>query len=159
MGLVSYAMGPNFNVIDLLGLANLIDSHLEPTPNPNGLPRQAGHDKPLPAVWLAALVTPVGSRPDPNAFVHGVSPAMIPDTTGVKFQEEVAWARAVLQCRPIVHLLDAADSPLGPSRFLRNIESSFNNTRLRIPPDPQTAYRKFCGNTTPADVRAARAGH
>jgi hypothetical protein len=35
---------------------------------------------------------------------------------------------------------------MSPSRFFRNILNSFTNTRLRIPPDPETAYRKLCGN-------------
>jgi hypothetical protein len=83
---------------------------------------------------------------------------LIPATTGLQFQEQVAWARAALRCSGIQHILVAADSPMTPKRFVSNFIRSFTISRTRIPPDPEIAYDKFCGPGVPPQVRAPQSG-
>jgi hypothetical protein len=144
-------------VLDRLGLADSFTAHLgrEPSLQPE-LPRFPGHEKPLPSPWLAARVTPAGDRPDPADFPPFFQNPLIPATTGGEFQEQVAWARAALECDDIADLLDSAEGSLSARGFLANVGRSFDQTRLRIPADPEDAYHEFCGPGTPAEVRAAR---
>ncbi|MDQ1460991.1 MAG: arabinofuranosyltransferase, partial [Actinomycetota bacterium] len=58
IGVVSYALGPRVSVLDLNGLADPIASHLQLVRR--GYP---GHEKLLPAPWVAALVTADSSHP------------------------------------------------------------------------------------------------
>jgi arabinofuranosyltransferase len=150
VGIASYAPGPDFHVLDLMGLGDSFTAHLEIDPDSTA---QAGHEKPLPAAWLAARLSPAGSRPEPDFYPSWrVEPAM----SDQAWQEKVAWARAALECDEIRHLLESADAPLTPQRFGRNVLRSFANTRLRIPADPEEAYRRFCGPGTPPEVEAVR---
>ena len=151
IGVASYATGPDVRIIDLHGLSDTLAAHMVSTPG--FFERKPGHEKVLPSVWLAALATEEGTRADPADFPKPPNPS-IPPTTGAEFQEQVAWARASLRCPEISGLLTATDAPLGPRRFASNFLRSFERTRLRIPPDPEEAYRKFCGTGTPAEVRA-----
>jgi len=54
--------------------------------------------------------------------------------------------------------MESSTSKLTVGRFFHNIADSFANTRLRIPPDPETAYRKFCGDTPPPTFGLPHAG-
>lgn len=67
-------------------------------------------------------------------------------------------ARAALRCHDIVKLRNAASARLTPGRFVDNLLRSPENTRLRIPPDPEQAYHRFCGAGTPPEVEALRSG-
>jgi hypothetical protein len=154
VGVVSYAMGPEFHVLDLLGLADALTAHLDGSQTRSVL---AGHEKALPAPWIAALLTPLGSRPDPAAFTMGHDQLLAP-TTGRAFQEQVAWARAALRCDEIRDIREASAAPLMARRFADNVFRSFDNTRLRVPPDPEDAYHRFCGSGVPPEVQAARDG-
>jgi arabinofuranosyltransferase len=156
VGIVSYAMGPDFHVLDVLGLANTLTAHLDNTPDTHPhYPPLAGHEKLLPTPWIAALVTPPGSRPDADDFPLPAGPLLAP-TAGPAFQEQVAWARAALLCDEIVKLRNAASAPPTAGRFATNLLRSFENTQLRIPADPEEAYHRFCGPGVPAEVRAMR---
>jgi arabinofuranosyltransferase len=156
IGVSAYSMGTDFHVLDQLGLADSFTAHLGREPSQQA--RLPGHEKPLPSPWLAARVTPAGTRPDPTAFSSQFFEPMIPATTGDEFQEQVAWARAALACDDIADLLDSAEEPLSVRGFVANVGRSFEQTWLRIPADPETAYHEFCGPGTPVEVRAAR-GH
>lgn len=158
IGVLGYAVGPDFHVLDQLGLADSFTAHLgrEPSLDPV-LPRFPGHEKPLPSPWLAARVTPAGSVPDPAHFPPFFGNPLIPATTGREFQEQVAWARAALECPEIVDVIDAVSAPLTAGRFVDNLLHSVGNTRVRIPADPEEAYHRFCGPGTPVEVRAVRA--
>jgi hypothetical protein len=81
---------------------------------------------------------------------------LLAPTAGPTFQEQVAWARAALQCDEIVELRNAASAPLTAGRFASNVLRSFENTQLRIPADPEEAYHRFCGPGVPAEVLAMR---
>ena len=158
VGVSSYAMGTNFYVLDLLGLGDSFTAHLETTPSEGKVPRFAGHEKPLPAPWIAARVTRPRSRPSARDFPTFGDNPLIPPATGTKFEEQVAWARAALKCGAIAQVLAAADAPMTPGRFFSNFVHSFGNSRTRIPPDPEAAYHKFCGSGTPPEVRALQSG-
>ena len=151
VGIRSYALGTDFDVIDLLGLADTFTAHMEKQTPPPGTARFTGHEKPLPSPWLAARLTRAGSRPDAADFPNFTVP-LIPATTGRAFDEQVAWARAALKCPGIARIVRAADAPLTPRRFASNFFHSFSNTVTRIPPDPEKAYRKFCGDGIPPEV-------
>ncbi len=151
VGVSGYALGTDFHVLDLLGLADPLAAHLETAHD--GVHRFPGHEKPLPAPWVAALVTRPGSRADVRDFPDVKAP-LIPATSGSAFQRQVEWARAALRCGGLARVLAAADAPLTPRRFLANALHSFANTRTRVPPDPEVAYHRFCGAGTPPAVRA-----
>jgi arabinofuranosyltransferase len=151
IGLPAYAMGPQLDVLDLYGLADWLTAHLE-------LTRRGftGHEKSLPIPWAAARVTAATSRPRASEFP--LSPVvLIPTTNGSAFDEQVAWARAALSCPAVRELEQSTTAPLTARRFFANVTHAFANMRLRIPPDPETAYRRFCGPGTPPEVALVRA--
>lgn len=153
IGISGYALGTNFRILDLEGLADPMTAHLISTlPVMTTFP---GHAKPLPPPWIAARVTRRGSRPVPEDFPP-FGPQLIAPVTGQKFEEQVAWARAALRCDAIARILDASRSPLTVGRFGSNVFHAFANTRTRIPADPRIAYRTFCGRGTPASVQRVR---
>ena len=156
VGVVSYAMGPDFRVLDILGLADPLAAHLDPTPErERPFPPLAGHEKALPPPWLAALVTPPGSRPEAAQFPTGHDQLLAP-TVGREFHEQVSWARAALRCHEIVKIRNAANAPLTAGRFVDNFLRSFENSQLRIPANPEAAYHRFCGAGVPPEVQALR---
>jgi arabinofuranosyltransferase len=154
VGLRSYALGPDFNVIDVFGLADPLGSHFISTPPLIFLQRRPGHEKPMPSVWFAARVTPAGTETGPDELPNFSSP-LIPVTHGKEFHTQVAWARAALRCPEIRGLMAAADGPLTAGRFFDNFLSSFSRTRIRIPADPKDAYHRFCGPGIPSELREA----
>jgi arabinofuranosyltransferase len=152
IGVAGYALGPDVDVMDVYGLADPFTSHFISTPSLTSAPRLPGHEKPMPSAWFAARVTRDRADATPDDFPN-VGSALIPATNGREFREQVAWARAALRCPQIRGLMAAAESPLTPGRFLDDFVSSFGNTRMRIPPDPKEAYHRFCGRSTPREVR------
>jgi arabinofuranosyltransferase len=152
IGVTGYALGPDVNVIDVYGLADPFTSHLRSTPSLTSIPRLPGHEKPLPSAWFAARFTRAGAEVTPDDLPNVGSP-LIPVTDGSEFRQQVAWARAALRCPQVRALMTAAESPLTAGRFLDDFLSSFGNARIRIPPDPKEAYRRFCGPGLPREVR------
>ncbi len=152
IGIVSYAIGPELHVLDYLGLADPYAGHLEKEQQQfSMLKRLPGHEKVLPAPWIAARLTPAGSYPDPDDFPKEDNP-LIPPTEGAAFVEQVAWARAALKCPGISDLSQAARHPMSAGFFLENLIRSPANTRMRFPADPEDAYHRFCGPGTPREV-------
>jgi arabinofuranosyltransferase len=152
VGLIAYAPGIELHVFDQLGLADWLPSHLETEPADDRFP---GHEKPLPSPWVAARLTEAGSSPLPEQF-PGVDRPLIPATTGDEYLEQVAWARATLQCGALVDLREAATSELSVGNVMDNLLGSFHNTFVRVPPDPEEAYRQLCGDDVPTEVEAVR---
>jgi arabinofuranosyltransferase len=148
IGLTSYAF-PNVYVLDMLGLGDPITSHLQLVHR--GFP---GHEKPLPTPWAAARLTAPDATVTAAQFPEpGIIAPLVPTTTGVAFQRQVAWARAAMQCPAIRKLVASYSAPLSVGRFFSNVVHSVDETRVRIPPDPEKAYRKFCGNGFPPGTR------
>jgi hypothetical protein len=153
VGITSYAMGPGLDVLDLYGLAEPLASHLEERPSRGFLPKLPGHEKPLPAPWVAALLTRDGTYVTAQQFPTSTNPLIAP-TTGGGFAREVAWARAALECPAIRDLRRAATAPMNLGRFITNFVHAASNTRVRIPPEPERAYHRYCGPGTPPGVRS-----
>ncbi|HEY5699466.1 MAG TPA: hypothetical protein VIT01_18320 [Acidimicrobiales bacterium] len=162
MGSLGYAIDPDVRILDTLGLADAFTAHLAPTSAPvNGTIRHwlAGHEKPLPTPWVAARVLregepfDAGDLPPPHP-----SGQLIPATEGEELQEQIAWARAALACPAIQRLQEATSEPLTPGRFVSNLFDAVDNTRMRIPADPQDAYRRYCGDDIPPEVVAVTEG-
>ena len=144
LGASSYALGPDWHVIDIQGLAHPMIARFEVTPSLIPRPRRSGHKKPLPGVWLAAMVTLPDARVEPEHF-PGMANPLIPDTSGERFQEQITVVREVLQCPALRELHEAVTAPLDARRFLSNFTGALARTRLTIPPDPHEAREKFCG--------------
>jgi arabinofuranosyltransferase len=152
IGTESYELGTNVHYLDLLGLADPLTAHL-------ALYKRgelAGHEKPLPTPWIAALLTADGSSPSQLASLQHEEPSdftpLIPAVTGHQLQIETAWARAALSCTTIHDLEYSPSRPLTVRLFFSNIVHSVSRTELRIPPNPEIAYHRFCGPGTPPQV-------
>jgi arabinofuranosyltransferase len=152
-----YELGTGVRILDLLGLADPLDAHMQ-------LHRRGvfpGHEKPLPTPWIAALLTAPGASPAQMAALQRDRPSvytpLVPEASGVALDVQVAWARAALGC-PTLHALEfGPDRPLTVGSFVDSVVRAPSASTLRVPPDPETAYHRFCGPGTPAGVRALRA--
>jgi arabinofuranosyltransferase len=154
IGIISYALGPNVDVFDVLGLAEPIASHEK-------LRRRGyvGHEKLLPAPWVVALTTAPGSTPPESDFIVAPPPLNFgfrvvrivrqDDPRGRPFAERVATARVVLECPRMKRFLAAFDAPMSLHRFVDNISGSVGRTTLEIPPEPADAAKKLCPAARP----------
>jgi arabinofuranosyltransferase len=161
VGVMPYAVGDRLYVLDLFGLASTLDSHMRiPAYSGFGLVPYAGQEKPMPPPWIGALLLPPGVSVDPSVLPGAHRYSLVKPTSGREFDEQVAIARAALKCPPLRQLDESVRAPLTPRRFLDNIVHSFANTRLRVPPDPETAYEELCGHpaalASPAPATTAR---
>jgi arabinofuranosyltransferase len=157
VGVSSYAAGNDLYVFDVLGLADPLTAHLRTPLLTASLP-YPGHEKLLPRPWIAARLFAPGVTVDPKILPSGSYFALIPPVTGTAFAQQIEWARAVQQCPAIRRLNRSVSAPLTVGRFFHNIVDAFTNNSLRIPPDPETAYKQLCGTTaSPTAVHAAAA--
>jgi hypothetical protein len=149
LGLPSYALGPDAYVLDLLGLGDQFTSHLE-------LERRGliGHEKPLPAPWIAARLTRPGVSLSASDFrlPAGFLARPLDKPRGMSFEQREAIARSSLHCSELRDFISSYSAPLTVGRFLGNLLEAPKNTRLRIPPEPAEAYEKFCGRPSPRGV-------
>ncbi len=152
IGPESYVLGTNVHYLDFLGLADPFTAHLALVKRGE----LAGHEKVLPTPWIAALLGADGSSINQLASLQKELPndftPLIPEVSGRSLDIQTAWATATLSC-PTVHDLEYSPSePLTVGGFFSNIYHSFDRNQLRIPPDPETAYHRFCGAGTPPQV-------
>ena len=147
IGLAGYYFGPELTFFDLNGLATPLASHLELTRR--GHP---GHEKSLPTPWVAAALTAPGTPPEKfdtfqaeRAEASLIYPPLIPITTGAQLGAETEWARQALRCDTLAEFMAAPTRPLTIATAWSNFTGACERTRLRIPPDPEQAYREFCG--------------
>lgn len=148
-----YALGPDVQTFDLLGLADPLTSHLR-------LARRgeiAGHEKPLPTPWIAAVLNANGATTAQLDRLQKFRPQgftpLIPTSSGKALRVQTAWARAALECPAIKDLRQSSTNALTVRTFVSNIVHVYSRTTLRIPPEPQAAYHRFCGPGTPPQVR------
>jgi arabinofuranosyltransferase len=142
LGALSYALGPDWYVLDMLGLADPLTAHLKLLHR--GTP---GHEKPLPEYWTVARLTTQEANLLVADFPDFIRPMVSPspaDLDKQAFAQQVAWARADLQCGAIRSLAQSTDAPLTVGRFFSNVLHSYQNTRLRIPADAGQANQQFC---------------
>ena len=145
-GLMSFALGPNTRVQDLLGLGDPLDSHLR-------LVRRGlnSHEKPMPMPWLVARTYAPGAPYQASSFVtgpkqteslfFGVLQLGRPDTP---FAQRVAAARKALDCGAIRDLQVSYQAPLTAHRFLSNVLHSFHRTFETFPAEPRDAVAAEC---------------
>jgi arabinofuranosyltransferase len=124
-GFYGVAAGLDVVVIDVLGLADPVNSHLEAGP-----PVRAGHEKPFADWYLLAR--------------YGADDLAVEQQEGQPAPEQVAAAREALSCGEIAELLAATSDPLTWDRFWDNVRGSAHRTSMRIPLDPFAAEQKFC---------------
>jgi arabinofuranosyltransferase len=141
IGALGYKLGTHVYVLDALGLADPMGSHLEL--EHRGFP---GHEKVLPPGWIVARLTVPGSEV-PQVLVSPQLLAPERNTTGVldePFAASVSHARRALECGDIAKLFDAARKPLTPGRFLSNLVHASVLWRVQVPPQPDDAVRVEC---------------
>ncbi|WP_151484037.1 hypothetical protein [Streptomyces albicerus] len=107
--------------LDPIGLAYPVAAHSERVDG-----GRVGHDKHLPAAWLAA-----------DRGVPGAGPGADPAQVGA--------ARHALRCGALAELNAAVRRPLTAARFLRNVTGAWERTSFRFPNDPVRAERELCG--------------
>lgn len=127
MGVAAAVMPLDGTVIDPNGLASPAAGHL--LLKQRGRP---GHEKWLPFAWV------LGEYADPAAISN------MKDTKQVTKAQALA-ARHALSCTSLKELMDSVNQPMSPGRFWHNLTGSVSRTSLRIPADPFTAERQFCG--------------
>ncbi|HEV3449892.1 MAG TPA: hypothetical protein VG869_01685 [Acidimicrobiia bacterium] len=138
VGQLSYAAGPDVDVLDLLGLGDAEGSHVRVARF-----AQPGHNKFLDPAWGIAR------------FVDASTP--IPDRG---LAARAADARAALRCGRLAELArDTGGSPT-LAGLARDVADSWALTRFRYAPDPHAARRELCGSAAAAPVtRRATAPH
>ena len=165
IGAVAVAFGDKLNIIDLYGLADPIDAHLQHRNviikfGDFEIPPLPGHEKLLPPAWFVAMTSAPGTSIDQyggKRFLiqyreNTVDPALKP--RGSKALEvQAAWARATLRCPATSAFIASYEAPLTVTRFISNLVHAFPNSQLRIDPDPKRAYHQLCGPGTPSEVR------
>ncbi len=142
VGVVSYALGSDTYVLDLLGLGDAFTSHLR-------LDRRGtiAHEKPLPFPWIVARLLRPGA---PVTEADFVLPSFflarrIDHPGGEAFSRRVADGRVALRCSGLADFLDHITEPMSVGQFFDNLAAAPANTALRIPPEPRAARAKFCG--------------
>jgi len=156
IGVESYALGTDVQILDFLGLADPLTAHLELTKRGH----LSGHEKPLPTSWLGARLTAVGSSTSElDALQHGrldqfVTP-LTPPAYGRELMIQTSWARAALSCPLIRRITYGQNAPMTAGGLVSNFMYAFGNSQVRIPPDPEAAYHRFCGSGVPDVVARA----
>lgn len=138
IGVFSYALGPRVAILDLNGLADPIAAHLALVRR--GYP---GHEKLLPAPWVAALLTADDTQPRPEQFPIKPSRST-PSDPDLPFDVQVQWARTALRCHAIAGIQRSTQGSLGIGKFMSNVVNSLGRTSLRIPSNPRLAAARFC---------------
>jgi arabinofuranosyltransferase len=142
IGAIGYRLGIHVYVLDALGLADPIGSHVKPPHR-----GYVAHEKPIPAPWIVARLTAPGSDV-PQRLVAGPTKPLRPidDPGSESFAQRVADARTALSCGDIRRILEATTGSLSPGKVVTNIFHSFSFTRFRFPPEPRDAVRAVCGS-------------
>lgn len=122
MGMYGYVAGNRVDIVDSYGLGNALASHTRLLKR-----RRIGHEKGLTLEWVIA------------AYANPESPIPL----GVNDQQ-VADARAALQCAQLRQLTEATSSPLSLGRLLHNAFRSIGLTNFRFDPDPGRARTELC---------------
>jgi arabinofuranosyltransferase len=151
IGAMGYALGPDAHIVDLHGLSDPLTAHqrLEFRSLP-------GHEKLAAAPWLVAALANEPGEVASNQLAIGAD--LWPEPEPLDFLDQVAWAQAALQCKPIDRFRDASTEPLTATRFVSNLWWSVPNTALRLDRDPRRAFDEHCRDGIPAAVAAFHRG-
>jgi arabinofuranosyltransferase len=136
VGLFGYAAGTDVWVVDRLGITDPIAARERLAQR-----GRVGHEKVLPALWVAARFS------DPKRL-----PPVFEQDPGVEL------ARQALDCRawvwdgtgkhlqgPLRKLLGEISQPMSAGRFLANVSETVSGGKFRLPLDPAAAKVEMCG--------------
>ncbi len=137
VGVTGYAAGTDVFIIDRLGLADPLTARF-------ALDRAGfiGHEKPIPKPWLGARIStePV----DPGQLGDDLFATPLYASPAGRFDQDVADARAALDCAPLRELRAATTARLTPGRAWANLWRAPERTRLEVPPSPSEARAELC---------------
>ncbi|GAB2741579.1 hypothetical protein [Streptomyces bullii] len=127
LGVTGAAAPLDTYVNDAWGLASPVGAHL-------ALERWSwpGHEKFLRNHWIFAEWA-VQEPPEADLLRAGTS------------REDVAAARAALECGRLAELRESVRAPLTAERFWRNLTGALERTAFRFPRSPAAAERELCG--------------
>ena len=137
IGSVGYALGPDVDIVDLLGLSDPVTARFELP-----VPGFTGHEKPVPPPWLAAQISTVPVAADVLPIPAFGAPLYTSPPGDLDADADAA--RRALRCGDLERLLTATRAELTPGRFLSNLVAAPRNTLLTVPPDPDDAVDRFC---------------
>ncbi len=152
IGARGYAIEDMF-VLDVRGLADPLTAHLQLVGR--GYP---GHEKGLPSVWAAAVMSAPDTNPRESQFV-ATQPSKTTPGGPSPFAEQLRAARRALQCPALRDLQRSTTRRLSVGAFMSNVIHSFSRTTLRIPSDPVVAEQRLCRPSAPARSDASRQTH
>ncbi len=137
IGVGGYALGDDVYVLDMLGLADPVVSRFEVEQ-----PGFTGHEKPIPAPWLAARVAtgPV----DPARLRTPFLAVPLFESRPGQFDDDTAAARRALDCGELRDLDTSVHEAMTPGRFLANLVRAAPLTFLEVPADPTVAEDRYC---------------
>ena len=142
IGISGYALGPDYYILDMMGLADPIESRLR-ADQAASLP---GHEKLMPTAWLVARVSQGPLSDDAVALLPEPLPFVFPlyESEPGALDADTDAARHVLACPALRELIEAVREPMTPGRFFDNLTSAVRLTRLDIAPDPHEAEDELC---------------
>jgi arabinofuranosyltransferase len=139
IGIVSYSLGHDWYVLDLLGLGDALTGRLDVDQ-----PGLVGHEKPLPQPWIVARTVAEDGSYDADAIPTPSITRPLVVTPPGELDAQADEARTALACAPLVDLDRAISAELTVSRFLSNVADAWSLTRLRVPPEPAVAVDELC---------------
>jgi arabinofuranosyltransferase len=123
----AYAWDTDVYIIDIVGLAHPVGSHLDELSG-----GRMGHQKAVGLAWqLAGLADVEWVRSEDGGLLAT--------------RDELHSANRTTTCGQLGDYLAGIREPLTPARFLENIVDSFANTVLLVPQDPREAEEALCG--------------
>lgn len=130
---------PGVRQLDRLGSADALIARFQLR-----APGFIGHEKPIPAPWLAARISSPGDRlPQPLLEDTGFAVAIYRSPPG-QFETDTQLVREVLTCQALRDLEEATQSRLTPGRVISNLWHAPALTLLTVPPDPTQAAAELC---------------
>jgi arabinofuranosyltransferase len=133
IGIAPAVLPESVIVIDPLGLNDHISGRMEL--DKKGRP---GHDKIAPPVWFQ-----VRYPSDQGIIIRPQLNGKLDKPPTVK---ELLAARAFMNLPVMQRLQRAVAGPLTSRQFFCNMRDAFYFSRLRIPPDPEKAFKRFAGD-------------
>jgi arabinofuranosyltransferase len=123
LGIFSYVVGTDIDVIDDHGLAEVVAAHQQL--DGRGRP---GHEKAIPDLWVFARFAAENAR-----LPKGVT------------SEQVAAARQAMSCGGLDDLIQSTTGAWQPSDAGSNLVEAFRSFGFRFPTDPMAAVTELCG--------------
>lgn len=146
VGAISYFVGPDTYVLDMLGLGDTLAARLRL----DGRGPLPGHEKALPEEWVWARYIDPRVDPDPALLdapdiLMAVSPTLTARQQEQRdFEADVDAARAAMRCPDVEQLTETPQRGIGPDQMIDAASSALTLFALRVPPDPIEAQDQLC---------------